>query len=1018
MTFALRFGEVNRSRMLDALELAFGMHTRIGLRAAGRCAPRLRRLGKTTSARTASSTAETPYALGPVRLRSSPATGPGRVGTVTPSEFAAKWAGSTRTERAAAQEHFIDLCRMLGHPTPNQADPTGEWYAFEKGAEKTEGSDGFADVWKKGHFAWEYKGKRKDLAAAYKQLLDYREALENPPLLVVCDLDRFEVHTNFTGTAKEVHRFTLADLAAEPKEPLRVLRAVMGDPEALRPAKTRQELTEEAAKQFADLALALDKRGHDPQAVAHFLDKLLFCLFAEDAGLLPKNLIGRLADSMRTRPEDFANQLSGLFTLMARQGGGFFGPERIEWFNGNLFDSGDVVPLRPAEIDVLRTVARLDWSEIEPAIFGTLFERGLDPDRRSQLGAHYTDRDSIARLVEPVLMAPLRREFEATKSEIGQLTFGGVSIHRLTPQKRRAVEQRLNSFLDRVRNVIVLDPACGSGNFLYIALQSLKDLEREAMIWASTELRMPMQFPQVGPHQLRGLEINAYAAELTRVTIWIGQIQWMLRNGFGYERDPILRPLNNIETRDALIDWSDPENPTEADWPDADAIIGNPPFLGGKLMRAGLTDDYVNTLFRAFEGRVPREADFVTYWHEKARAMVAAGRSKRVGMLATQGIRGGANRRVVEKIKQTGDLFLAWSDQPWVLEGANVHISFLGYDDGTDTERVLDGRPVDVINANLTAGVDLTKARRLPENMGIAFMGDTKGGPFDIPAEVAYPMLDAHNPDGRSNRAVLRRWVNGLDITRRPRNMWIVDFGTHMVREEAALYAAPYEYVETTVKPERLENKREAYAERWWLHVEPRSGMRAALSGLDRYIATTRVAKHRLFVWLPADVLADSSLITFARDDDYTFGVLHSRAHELWALRMGTQLETRPRYTPTTTFETFPFPKPTQEQQEAIAAAARRLNELREGWLNPPGASDEELEMRTLTNLYNDMPAWLRDAHAALDDAVLDAYGWPVDISDNDVLARLLTLNLERAGGVSPTPLDDRVEDHLAEVST
>jgi hypothetical protein len=442
---------------------------------------------------------------------------------VTPSEFAAKWAGSTRTERAAAQEHFIDLCRMLGHPTPNQADPTGEWYAFEKGAEKTEGSDGFADVWKKGHFAWEYKGKRKDLGAAYKQLLDYREALENPPLLVVCDLERFEVHTNFTGTAKEIHRFTLTDLATEPREPLRVLRAVMGDPEQLRPAKTRQELTEEAAKQFAQLALALRARGHDPQAVAHFLDKLLFCLFAEDAGLLPKGLIERLTDALRTKPEVFATQLSELFARMSQKGGGYFGVERIEWFNGSLFDGAEVIPLETAEIDVLRTVSRLDWSEIEPAIFGTLFERGLDPGRRRQLGAHYTDRESIARLVEPVLMKPLRREFVELKQEMERLTYGA-PLNRLSPQKRRSAEQLLNNFLERVRTVTVLDPACGSGNFLYIALQSLKDLEREVLVWASTELRLPMQFPRVGPHQLRGIEINTFAAELTRVTIWIGQI--------------------------------------------------------------------------------------------------------------------------------------------------------------------------------------------------------------------------------------------------------------------------------------------------------------------------------------------------------------------------------------------------------------------------------------------------------------------------------------------------------------
>ncbi|MEX2546630.1 MAG: DNA methyltransferase [Chloroflexota bacterium] len=924
---------------------------------------------------------------------------------MTPSEFAAKWSGSTTTERASSQEHFIDLCRMLGYPTPND-DPTDEHYAFEKGAEKTSGGDGFADVWKKDHFAWEYKGKRANLAAAYKQLLDYREALDNPPLLVVCDLDRYEVHTNFTGTAKEVHAFNLSDLATDPREPLRVLRAVMGDPEALRPKKTRQQLTEEAAKQFADLAIALNNRGHDPQAVAHFLDKLLFCLFAEDAGLLPKGLMERLTDATRTKPDDFGTQLSELFSLMSQKGGGYFGVERIEWFNGSLFDGPDVIPLTQAEIDVVRTVSRLDWSEIEPAIFGTLFERGLDPNRRSQLGAHYTDRESIARLVEPVLMAPLRREFERMKADIEGMTFGGVSLNRLAPAKRKAVETRFAGFLERVRTVRVLDPACGSGNFLYIALQSLKDLEREALVWASTTLRIPMQFPQVGPHQLGGIEINAYAAELTRVTIWIGQIQWMIRNGFGYERDPILKPLDNIETRDALIDWSDPEHPKEADWPDADVIIGNPPFLGGKLMRAGLGDDYVDTLFRTFDGRVPREADFVTYWHEKARAMVAAGRAKRVGLLATQGIRGGANRRVIERIKDTGDIFLAWSDQPWVLNGAAVHISFLGYDDGTEMDRMLDGKPVPSINANLTAGIDLTRAQRLSENFGIAFIGDSKGGAFDIPPEIAYPMLGAHNPDGRSNRAVVRPWANGLDLGSRPRDWWIIDFGPALSVSEAALYEAPFNYIEERVKPKRVAEGSRTTRSEWWLHERPRTEWRRASGGLERYLATIRHSKHRLFVWLPESTLPDSALVAIARDDDYTFGVLQSRVHELWARALGTQVREREsgfRYTPTTTFETFPFPRPTDDQRDAIAAAARRLNELREGWLNPPDATDEELEKRTLTNLYNEMPAWLRDAHAALDQAVLDAYSWPADIADDELLARLLQLNLERAA--SPVPL-------------
>jgi hypothetical protein len=332
-------------------------------------------------------------------------------GPLTPSQFAAKWMGSARTERAASQEHFIDLCRMLGFPTPNEADPTGESYAFEKDADKTDGGDGFADVWKRGHFGWEYKRKKKDLGVAYSQLLQYREALENPPLLVVCDIDRFQVHTNFTNTVKTVYKFALADLAEKPREPLRILRAVMGEPDVLRPSVTLNELTELAASKFAELAKALRAQKYDPHRVAHFLNKLVFSMFAQHAGLLPPRLVQRLADNTKNVPKSFAAGLRDLFSKMSNSGG-LFGPEEIQWFNGGLFDGDDVLPLTTGQIGVVRMVSELDWSQIEPAIFGTLFERGLDPDKRSQLGAHYTDRESMEKLIDPVVIAPLRREFE------------------------------------------------------------------------------------------------------------------------------------------------------------------------------------------------------------------------------------------------------------------------------------------------------------------------------------------------------------------------------------------------------------------------------------------------------------------------------------------------------------------------------------------------------------------------------------------------------------------------------
>jgi type II restriction/modification system DNA methylase subunit YeeA len=237
--------------------------------------------------------------------------------------------------------------------------------------------------------------------------------------------------------------------------------------------------------------------------------------------------------------------------------------------------------------------------------------------------------------------------------------------------------------------------------------------------------------------------------------------------------------------------------------------------------------------------------------------------------------------------------------------------------------------------------------------------------------------------------------VNGDDITGRRRGWWIIDFGVSMSVEEAALYEAPFEYVREHVRPQRLASR--TTIDEWWLHERPRVDMRVALSGRPRFIATPRVSKHRLFVWLASDTLPDSRLIVFARDDNYFFGVLSSRLHEAWALSTGPRHETRPTYTPTTCFETFPFPRPSDAQREAIAEAARDLDRLRTGWLNPPGLSETDLAKRTLTNLYNARPAWLAQVHERLDAAVLDAYGWPADITAEDLLARLLALNLSRA---------------------
>ena len=938
-------------------------------------------------------------------------------GPLSLPDFIARWQGTKLSERSAAQSHFIQLCEVLGQPSPAAADQQGTFYTFEKGVAKTGGGQGFADVWRRGYFAWEYKKQRADLAAAYRQLLSYREDLENPPLLVVCDLDRFEVHTNFTNTVTAVYAFTLADLATPAPvagsalPALEVLRAVFSEPERLRPRQTTAQVTEAAAREFAQLAQRLHLAGADPEAAAHFLMRLLFCLFAQDVQLLPPHLFTRLVESTRDRPASLGPRLRALFAAMAA--GGFFGADDIAHFNGGLFADDRVVDLSRDDLAILARCCRLSWASVEPAIFGTLFERSLDPSKRAQLGAHYTGREDILLIVEPVLMAPLRREWAKAQEQAQALIArrDAATTPRTRENQRDALRQLLLSFSTRLAGVRVLDPACGSGNFLYVALKQLMDLEKEVITFAA-KAALTTWFPQVKPEQLYGIEVNPYAHELAQVVVWIGYLQWLHDNGYvasGAGRT-ILRPLDNITEQDAILACDAAGKPVGPPWPEADVIIGNPPFLGGKRLRAALGHGYVERLFELYAGRVPHEADLVCYWFERARERIAAGTARRAGLLATQGIRGGANRRVLERIKETGDLFMAWSDREWVLDGAAVHVSLVGFDDGRETTRTLDGKPVPTIHADLTGTTDLTAARPLAENAGLSFMGDTKGGAFDIPEAVVRELLAAPlNPNGRPNSDVVRPWVNGLDLTRRPRGMWIIDFGVAMPEGEAALYEAPFEYVRRHVKPER-ERSRTTRSE-WWLHERPRVDMRAATAALPRYVCTPRVSKHRLFVWLEHPTLPDSATIAFARDDDYFFGVLHSRPHELWARGTGTQVreaESGFRYTPSSTFETFPLPWPPGEEPsdaprvDAIAQAARELVGRRDAWLNPPGASEPELRKRTLTNLYNARPTWLALAHRELDAAVLDAYGWPHDLTDDDLLARLLALNLERAKATAP----------------
>jgi type II restriction/modification system DNA methylase subunit YeeA len=926
--------------------------------------------------------------------------------TLTPQDFVSKWKRAAGGEKQSVQEHFLDLCQLVGHPTPVESDPSGKRFSFEMGAAKTGGGQGWADVAKLGYFGWEYKGKDSrdlDLTKAYTQLLRYRDALQNPPLLIVSDIDTIIIRTNYTNLPTRTITLTLDDLLTA--DGLKTLKAAFFNPDELKPRQTVQAVTEQAATQFSDLATLLRKYGEDNQKVAHFLIRLLFCLFAEDVSLLPDRLFPRLLEQTRHRSKDFMEVLRQLFRAMNT--GGYFGADRILFFNGGLFDNDYVLELDSDGMDIVAGIDALDWAAIEPSIFGTLFERGLDPSKRSQLGAHYTSKKDILLIVEPVLMAPLRREWEALKIEVTKLKAESDQVGE--KKKAGIIKQigvKLRTFADKIATIQVLDPACGSGNFLYVALRLLLDLQNE-VINLSDQLGAGRFFISVSPAQLHGIEINEYAHELAQITIWIGYIQWLVDNGYGLPAEPILKPMQTILQMDAILTHDEAGNPVEPEWPPADVIIGNPPFLGDKKMRAELGDRYVDELRTLYGNRIPGQSDLVCYWFEKARAMIETGSVKRAGLLATQGIRGGANRRVLERIKESGDIFWSQSDLDWVLDGATVHVSMVGFDNGTEPKRELDGEIVETINADLSSAANISSARTLAENQGISFIGTQKSGPFDLDEEKAKRMiLGRGNPNGCSNRDVIKPWINALDITQEPRKMWIIDFGADMKMEDAAKYELPFEYVRKNVKPLRDKVRRKNHRVKWWLFGESRPGMRRALAKLTRFIVTPMVSKHRIFAWVSNDVIPENLLVVIARSDDYFIGILHSHIHEIWSRSMGSQLreaESGQRYTPTTTFETFPFPwPPGQEPQadprvQAIARAALDLVEMRDRWLHPAGTSDADRKSRTLTNLYNQHPTWLELAHRKLDAAVCAAYGWPDDLSDELILEKLLALNLERA---------------------
>ncbi|MCU0836686.1 MAG: hypothetical protein MUC77_19995 [Chromatiaceae bacterium] len=722
--------------------------------------------------------------------------------------FIARWAGASGSERANYQLFLTELCTLLGLPQPEPAreDTRDNAYCFERRVVFQHGdgtqSQGYIDLYRRACYVLEAKrsgldldttGWDKAMLRAQGQAVQYARALPpeegRPPFVVVVDVGRsIELYSEFSRSGgayipypdPRAHRIRLDDLR-RPEIRAR-LRAVWLDPLALDPTRRAARVTREIAARLARLAVSLESSGHPPPLAAAFLIRCLFTLFAEDIGLLPKAAFTELLASVRDNPAQFVPLTEHLWRDM-NQGTPFSVVlrERVLRFNGGLFAEATALPLDRGQIDLLTEAGRADWRQVEPAIFGTLLERALDPHERHKLGAHYTPRAYVERLVLPTVIEPLREEWT-------NLHTAAFALHE--QGKDFDAVKLVSAFQVRLANVHVLDPACGSGNFLYVTLEHLKRLEGEVLDTLESlgqrQLLMGLEGVSVDPHQLLGLELNPRAATIAEMVLWIGYLQWHFRtHGNVNPPEPVIRDFRNIQCRDAVLAYdgveivTDPAgrpvtrwdgrttkphpvtgepvpdetaqvplerylNPRRAEWPEADFVVGNPPFIGNKRMRLALGDGYVEALRGAWAD-VPGSADFVMYWWHRAAELTRSGRLRRFGLITTNSLKQSFNRQVIERHLSAAEplsLVFAVPDHPWVdsADGAAVRIAMTAAASGSASgalvrvvaetnDNAREGVGVELarsdgrINADLSVGVDLSATIPLRANLGLAFTG-------------------------------------------------------------------------------------------------------------------------------------------------------------------------------------------------------------------------------------------------------------------------------------------------------
>ncbi len=1032
---------------------------------------------------------------------------------ITPESFIEYWSKAEASEMANSQSFINGLTRMLGLPQPSNTHAEGYSFNFPLKVPGTVTTN-WIDLYRRGHFVWESKqfadvkqeqselelvaikagvveAKKKSgpvrgtgawddamlrargQAERYVRQLPAEEP--NPPFIIVCDVGHsFEIYADFTQNGKaylpfpdpRTFRIQLKDLSDEKIRER--LRLIWTNPAALDPAKVSAEVTREIAGYLAELAKSLEQAKHDPETVAQFLTRCLFCMFAEDVGLLPensfKNLLGEL-------PPDGTGFVSTISTLFREMNTGTKGDisvvlrKKLMRFNGGLFSDDTVLPINGLQLGLLKQAASKQWKDVEPAIFGTLLERALDPVERHSLGAHFTPRAYVERLVLPTIIEPLREEWESVKGAV--VTFANKSDFK-------GVREEINRFHNKLCDTTVLDPACGSGNFLYVALAHMKILEGEVIDLANQfgDVRMEITTHTVDPHQFLGIELNPRAASIAELVLWIGYLQWHFRTrGQVMPEEPVLKSFKNIECRDAVLEYDGepiparddngeiitiwdrksmkvdfvsgrnvPDesqrvplltytNPRPAKWPAADFIVGNPPFIGDKRMRDDLGDGYTETLRKVYRN-VPDSADFVLYWWHKAAELISKGNGKCFGLITTNSLRQTFNRRVVEQ--HLGDLSLIFAipDHPWVDATAHdekkaavriaMTVGIKGiypgelltivaeepHEDGSAV--VTFSSQVGQIGANLAIGSDPMASLALKSNEGMTSMGVMIAGSGFVVT------LDEAKHLGLGSDAALashiRPFRSGRELSEGPKGVYVIDLYGLGAEEVRQRFPSVYQHVITRVKPKRDENKRDSYRLNWWIFAEPRKHLRKLLTGLPRFISTCETSKYRFFQFLDGEILPEHKLVVIGSDDAFHLGVLSSRVHVIFTLSRGARLEDRPVYTKSECFDPFPFPLCDEATKARIRAIAEELDAHRK--------RVQAQHRLTLTGLYNvleklranqpltdkekaihdkGLVSILKQLHDDLDAAVSAAYGWPADLTDAEILTRLVALNAHRA---------------------